>query len=119
MQPIGGEGIPERMEQVSPVHLDVGKAERSLHSLAKWRSQQGAAVLVTPLMPRLRSHAQGGQLSGQADPVQHARRVGTDLDSSADFAYVRHLFVHPHVQARLQQQDGGRKAADSAANDGD
>jgi hypothetical protein len=51
--------------------------------------------------------------------VQHARRVGADLDARADLADRRGALVDVDVEARLQERQRSRDPADAAADDRD
>src|SRR5882762_9375252 len=97
----------------------VGRAERRLDLRPDRRALQGAAVVPAPLVDGERPHA--GRIQGrlEAEADQQARGVGADLDAGADLADARRLLVDMDVEPGLQQMQGGRQAANAAADDGD
>ena len=101
------------------MHLVVRGAERRLERLGERRAQQRAAVVPAALMPGQRPHAGRGELVGEPEPVQDARGVRADLDAGADLAQRRRLLVDMDVEARPQQRQRRRQAADAAADDAD
>ena len=55
----------------------------------------------------------------EAQPDQHARAVGSQLHTGADFAQFRRLFEHAHVVAALQQCERRGQATQPGAGDQD
>ena len=119
MQPFGRHGGAQKVGQVAAMEVIVGRAERRLDLRSDRRALQGAAVVPAPLVDGERAHADAiqGRLEAEAD--QEARGVGADLDAGADLADARRLLVDLDVEPGLQQLQGGRQAADAAADDGD
>ena len=112
-----GNAAASDLEHVGAMHLIVRHAERRLHGLRDRRAQQRASVIPAALMPRERLHALVCQRLGEAQPVQDARGVRADLDAGADLAQLARLLVDVDVEARPQQRQRSRGAADAAADD--
>jgi hypothetical protein len=64
VQAVRGQGGNECSQHVGPVHLVVGRPERSLHGLRKRSAQQRPAVLPPALMDRQRLDAKARQCVG-------------------------------------------------------
>ena len=73
VDPLGGERVLQRGEEVGAMHLVVREAERGLEWFRQRRSQQGPAVVPATLMPRQRPHARALQHAGQ--PKRRAARA--------------------------------------------
>ncbi len=63
--------------------------------------------------------AEADHTVAQAKPAQHADAVGLNRHAGAHLGERRRLLVEVHVDAALQECQGGRRTADAAADDGD
>jgi len=66
-----------------------------------------------------RPHADAIHRGLEPEADQQARGVGADLDAGPDLADAGRLLVDVHVEAGLQEMQGGSQAADAAAYDDD
>ena len=86
MQALRGQRGGQHRQHIRAMALVVRIAECRHDLVAERRAQQRAAVLPSPLVPCLRTHAVPGQFISQSQPVQDARGVRADLNAGADFA---------------------------------
>ena len=80
------------------------------------RPLQGTPVLPAPLMGPDRSHAFAVEPLGEAEPAQHARRIGGHIDPAADLGQLRRLLVNLDLEPGLQQRQGSGEATNAAAD---
>jgi hypothetical protein len=119
VQALGRQRAGERGQQVGAVHLVVREAEGLDDGIAQVGAQQRAPVVPSALVPGQRADAHPGQVVGQPQAVQDARRVGADLDAGADLADGRSALVDVDVEAGLQERQRGCDPTDTAADDRD
>ena len=109
----------QRGQQIGAVGLVVREAEGLDHRVAERRAQQRPAVVPAALVEGQRPHAHARQLVPQAQPVEHARGVGADLDARADLAERVRALVDVDVEPGLQQGQRRSETADAASDDAD
>jgi hypothetical protein len=70
VQPLRGQRVRQRGQQIRSMQVKVREAVRLLHRLAERSAQQGAAVVPAALVHRQGPDGGGGERIGQAEPVQ-------------------------------------------------
>ena len=100
--------VRKHREQIRPMHLVVGEAERLDDRVAQRCSQQGPTVIPTALVHRGRTHSDPSKLLAQTETMQNARRVRADLNPRANIAQRPCSLVQVHIDSRLQQRQGRR-----------
>jgi hypothetical protein len=116
MDPLGRQGAGQHRQQIGAMDLVVREAKGGLDPVAQRGAQQCPAIFPATLVPGQRTHARPGQAVGEAEPVEHARRIGTDLDAGSNLSQRRCLLVDVDVEARAQQRQRRGQTADPAAD---
>ena len=116
---LGGHRGGQGGEQVGAVHLVMGEAELGLERLGQRGAEERSAVVPAPLVPGERLDAAARERVGEADAVQHPRRVRADLDAGPDLGQGRRLLIDLDVEPGAQQRECRGQPADAAADDAD
>ena len=118
VQALLGERAQERAQQVGAMDLVVGKPNASHERVAEGRLEQRAPSSSGAGGRRGRGPHRA-KLVGQPEAMQHARRVGADLDARADLAQSSGTLVDADVESSAQERERRRESADAAADDRD
>ena len=86
------------------MHLVVREAKRGLDGLGERGTKERPAVVPAALMPGQGLHAHFRQGVGEAEAMQDARSVGTDLDAGPYLAQRPCSFIDVHIQARAKER---------------
>src|SRR5580700_6615870 len=103
--------------QVAAMQRVVWSVESRLNRFPEWGTDQKAAVVPATLVEGLRPDAALGELFGDPEAMENARRIGADINAGADLAERPRLLIDVHIKSGAQQRRRRSQAANTAAND--
>src|SRR5262245_16730498 len=119
MQTFLRQRVGQKVGKIGAVEVVIRRAEGCFDLRPQRYALQAASIVPAPLMDLARTHTDRIHRRLETQPLQQPRRVGTDLDASADPGDARRLLVDMAVEPRPEAVPAGREPADSAANDCD
>src|ERR1700691_1342450 len=88
--------------QVTAMQRVVWRVESRLNRFPERGTDQEAAIVPAPLVKGLRPDAAVGELFGDPEAMENARRIRADIDAGANFAECLRLLVDVHVEPGAQ-----------------
>jgi hypothetical protein len=119
MYPFSRDRVRQSAMQITTMKRIVRRTKSPLDAFAQRRTKQNTTVIPAPLDKTGRLDACLPQFVSNPHPMQNTRRIGANIDASADLAEHFCLFVNLNVKSGSQQQDCRREATDAAANNCD
>jgi hypothetical protein len=105
--------------EIAAVKGIVGCTESRLDCFTQRGAEQNTTIIPAPLVKTGRLNSRPSEFVSYPKPMQDARRIGTNINASADFAQRSRLFVDLGVKSSAQQQSRCGEAAYAPANDCD
>ena len=88
--------------QITPMKRIVRRTESRLDVFAQRGTEQNTTVIPAPLDETSRLDACPVQFVGNSDPIQNSRRIGANINASANLAECFRLLVNLNVKSCTQ-----------------
>ena len=109
-------GLEQRTVEVAPVHDRVGCPVAGSESWPSGDAREFAVAKRVHQHQMVGVHRLQVDLSHDAEPVEHAPGVGTQLDAVADLTELRGLLEHARAQPADRERERSRDATDATAS---
>src|SRR5580704_968630 len=116
MKHAGGKRGAQKVEQIGPMEVIVGRAEVAFTRVGQRLSRELAPVVPSAKDDGVRPHSEAAHRLLESEPAQNSRRVGAYLNAGADLAQFRGLLKYVDVEAGASQRQRRREAADPCSD---